>query len=109
MFSILRFVLIVGVIFYYSPVRQPGDGIAVLEAWLAPKKAEPAGTAPQVETGPGHLEAVWQALPNSAKQAVIDGILASPRPSKTDTKATDTLQAADRQLQWRGEGTKPRS
>ena len=39
MFSILRFILIVGAIFYYSPVRQKGEGTAALEAFFTPKAA----------------------------------------------------------------------
>jgi hypothetical protein len=109
MFSVLRFILIVGVIFYYSPVRQGSDGTAALEAWLSPKKAEPAApvAAPLAEKTTGHLEAVWQALPNGAKQAVIDKILTTS--GLTGSEAKDTLQAGDRQPHWRGEPAKPRN
>jgi hypothetical protein len=54
MFSILRFILIVGTIFYFSPVRQRGEGTAAVEAIFTPKKAEPA-------TGSAH------AIDNSAQ------------------------------------------
>lgn len=111
MFSIIRFILIVGVIFYYSPVRQQGEGVAAIDAWLTPKKGESAAalTAPPAESNPGHLETVWQALPNGAKQAVIDKILTTSGLTGPEAKAKDTLQAGDRQPGWRGEAARPRS
>ena len=111
MFSIIRFILVVGVIFYYSPVRQQGEGLAAVDAWLTPKKGEPAAAppAPSSESHPGHLETVWQALPNGAKQAVIDKILTTSGLTPPEAKAADTLQAGDRQPRWRGEVAKPRS
>ncbi|MBM6581343.1 hypothetical protein ILT44_14200 [Microvirga sp. BT689] len=98
MFSILRFILIVGVIFYYSPVRQKGEGTAALEGFFKPKAVEPASPVPApAAEGPGHLETVWKALPDSAKQAVVDKIVASsglslPGPAKP----ADTLRPEDR-------------
>jgi len=93
MFAILRFILIVGAIFYYSPVRQQGEGTAALEAFLAPKKSEPAPVA----DGPGHLESVWKALPDSAKQAVVDKILTTSGFGPTGSAApADTLRPEDR-------------
>lgn len=111
MFAILRFILVVGVIFYYSPVRQQGEGTAAVEAWLTSKKGEPAAAlpAPLTESSPGHLETVWQALPNGAKQAVIDKILTTSGLTGPEAKAKDTLQAGDRQPGWRGEAARPRS
>jgi hypothetical protein len=111
MFAILRFILVVGVIFYYSPVRQQGEGTAAIDAWLTPKKDGPAAVppAPPAESNPGHLETVWQALPNGAKQAVIDKILTTSGLTAPDAKAKDTLQAGDRQPGWRGEAARPRS
>ncbi|QRM28185.1 hypothetical protein [Microvirga sp. VF16] len=100
MFSILRFVLIVGAIFYYSPVRQQGEGTAAIEAFFTPRKSEPAVADP-VPAGdkPGHLETVWKALPDSAKQAVVDKILTtSGFPVAGTTKSTDTLRPEDREL-----------
>lgn len=110
MFSILRFVFIVGVIFYYSPVRQQGEGTAALEALITPKKSESAAAhaAPTSESDSGKLEAVWQALPNGAKQAVIDKILTTSGLSPAETQPTDTLQPSDRQSSW-PHGGKPRT
>ena len=99
MFSILRFILIVGAIVYYSPVRQQGDGAAAIEAIFLPKKSEQASSRPAPASGePGHLETVWRALPDSAKQAVVDKILTSSGlPVARSAKSTDTLLPQDRE------------
>jgi hypothetical protein len=99
MFSILRFVLIVGAIFYYSPVRQQGEGTAAVEAFLTPKKSQPAAGGPASGAdNAGHLETVWKALPDSAKQAVVDRILTtSGFPVAGSTKSSDTLRPEDRE------------
>ena len=111
MFSIIRFILVVGVIFYYSPVRQQGEGMVAMDAWLTSKKGEPAAAmpAPAAESSPGHLETVWQALPNGAKQAVLDKVLTTSGLTAPHAKAKDTRQAAGRQPGWRGEAARPRS
>jgi hypothetical protein len=98
MFSILRFILIVGAIFYYSPVRQQGDALAAIEAFMMPRKSEPATSRPAPAAGePGHLETVWKALPDSAKQAVVDRILTgSGLPVASNARASDTLLPEDR-------------
>ena len=95
MFSFLRFILFVGVIFYYSPVRQKGDGTATLETLFTPKAKE-AAPAPSQENS-GHLETVWKALPEGAKQAVVDKILTSSGfPLAGAAQSTDTLRSEDR-------------
>ncbi len=97
MFSILRFVLIVGVIFYYSPVRQKDAGPDPLQAFFAPKEKEQAATvAAPAEGTSGHLETMWQALPDNAKQAVVEKILTTSGLTPASPKATDTLQPEDR-------------
>ncbi|MBF9195266.1 hypothetical protein [Microvirga terrestris] len=100
MLSILRFILIVGIIFYYSPVRQKGEGTTALEALFTPKASEPlAPTPPAATGGPGHLETVWKALPDSAKQAVVDKILTSSGlPIADASRPADTLKPEDRAL-----------
>lgn len=100
MFSILRFILIVGVIFYYSPVRQKGEGTAALETLITPKKAEAAAASAPLptENGAGKLETMWQALPDGAKNAVIDKILTTSGLTPAQPKPTDTLLPGDRQL-----------
>lgn len=99
MFSILRFIFIVGAIFYYSPVRQQGEAGAAVEALLAPKKTEPAAADREPATSaPGHLENVWKALPDSAKQAVVDRILTSSGlPMAGAARPADTLRPEDRE------------
>jgi hypothetical protein len=96
MFSILRFILIVGAIFYYSPVRQRSDMPASVEALPGRGTTEAAD----------RLETVWQALPESAKQAVLDRILATAGPGAAPK--TDTLQPGDRHPSYRPDGNKPR-
>jgi hypothetical protein len=99
MFSILRFILIVGAIFYYSPVRQQGEGTAAVEAFLTPKKSHPAAGSPAPGAdNAGHLETVWKALPDGAKQAVVDKILTtSGFPVAGPAKSSDTLRPEDRE------------
>ena len=105
MFSIIRFILIVGAIFYYSPVRQQGEGTAAIEAFFTPKKGAPAAPAP-VQEGSGHLETVWKALPDGAKQAVVDKILTTSGLNPVGpAKSFDTLRPEDRELP----ASKPRS
>lgn len=110
MFSILRFILIVGVIFYYSPVRQKGEGTAAIEALFTSKKNGPAAEAPPspAENDSGKLETMWQALPSGAKQAVIDKILTTSGLTPAESKPTDTLQPSDRQPGWHRDAGKPR-
>jgi hypothetical protein len=100
MLSILRFILIVGAIFYYSPVRQQGEGTAALEAFFMPKASEPAAPSrPPAAEGPGHLETVWKALPDSAKKAVVDKIMTtSGFPMADASRPADTLRPEDRAL-----------
>jgi hypothetical protein len=107
MLSIIRFILIVGVIFYYSPVRQQGEGTAAIEAFFTPKKSEPAVPASiPAQDNPGHLETVWKALPDSAKQAVVDKILTTSGLNPVGpAKSSDTLRPEDRELPV----SKPRS
>lgn len=112
MFSILRFIVIVGVIFYYSPVRQKDDGPDILNSFLQPKRAEPAPEAaapPAEDAASGRLETMWQALPEGAKQAVIEKILTTSGLGMAETRSADTLQPGDRQPAWQGGMAKPRS
>jgi hypothetical protein len=100
MFSILRFILIVGVIYYYSPVRDRGEGPDPLQAFFAPKQTEQATPArvstPTADGKAGHLETVWQALPDGAKQAVVDKILTTSGLTPVASKPSDTLTSEDR-------------
>ena len=100
MLSIIRFILIIGAIFYYSPVREKGEGTAAIEAFFTPKAKEPAApTPPPATEGPSHLETVWKALPDSAKQAVVDKIMTtSGFPLADASRPADTLKPEDRAL-----------
>ncbi len=108
MFSILRFILIVGVIFYYSPARQTGDADMTIDSLLTREGDGEAPAAPAPVDGPGRLEAMWQALPESAKQAVLERILTTSGLTQPAHAPRDTLETDDLQPAWRGEGQKPR-
>ncbi|MFD0462083.1 hypothetical protein ACFQY9_09475 [Microvirga aerilata] len=84
-----------------------GEGTAAVEAFFTPKKSEPAAAAPlPAPEGPGHLETVWKALPDSAKQAVVDKILTTSGLNPVGSaKPADTLRPEDRELP----SSKPRS
>lgn len=98
MFSILRFFLIVGTIFYFSPVRQQGEGTAAVEAFFTPKKTEPGAKTAPATGDSGHLESLWEALPDSTKQAVVDRVLStSGFPAVHPAKPSDTLRPEDRE------------
>jgi hypothetical protein len=105
MFSVLRTILIIGVIFYYSPVRQGGAAPASLDGFPGGTK-EAAGPKPAAAEEPasGRLETIWQVLPDQAKQAVVDRILRGPALGGSAPKATDTLLPTDRQLASHGKG-----
>lgn len=115
MFSLLRAVVIIGAIFYYSPVRQshgdawPLDGLL---AWGTQKvDSKSASTEVPAADAPARLETMWKALPDSAKQAVIDKIMATSGlgAGTPSVPAGDTLKPSDRQLPWRGDGKKSSS
>src|SRR4051812_35601632 len=81
MFSALRIVTIVGVIFYLSPVRDLGDGPALRDA--ARRVSRPDTPRPSTDSA-AHLDSLWKLLPDSAKDAVLERILTSalgPAPS----------------------------
>jgi hypothetical protein len=97
MLSILRFVLIVGAIFYYSPVRQKDAGTDAIASFFSPKKTEAPAPAPAATpVSAGHIETMWQALPDGAKQAVVDKILTTSGLT-SPAQPGDTLRPEDRQ------------
>jgi hypothetical protein len=110
MFRLLRAALLVGIIFYLSPVRQGGDPMALAASMLgwigfAPSTEAPARPA----EASAKLETMWRALPGSAKQAVVDEIVnrSGLGPDASKAPAADTLHAGDRKPAWRGEAHKP--
>jgi hypothetical protein len=73
MFSTLRVVAVVGVIYYLSPVRHEDAkaGMEHVVAWGKGLVAPPARDASSAE----RIEALWKALPDDAKQAALDRML----------------------------------
>jgi hypothetical protein len=115
MFSILRFILVIGAIFYYSPVRQGGAAVS-LDALVGSAKSgsEAKAIGARDSEAPARLETVWQALPDGAKRMVVDKILSTAGPVATGSKPVDTLQPGDRQVLSRPgslatDANKPRS
>jgi hypothetical protein len=94
MFSALRIAIIVGLIFYYSPVRQaPGSAAE-----------ETRSTATSTD-----LAALFEVLPEDAKQSIAERIAASilgaaPAPSRAAQllPPTDTLEPEDLRPAWKG-------
>jgi hypothetical protein len=116
MFFALRILIVIGVIFYFSPVRQTGEvpsGIAGVVQWSRDRTAAGA-TSSSTEALAG-LEVLWRGLSDSARKSVMDSLLASnagtpaaPLLEPRQTSPTDTLQPDDLQPAWRGETRKPR-
>jgi hypothetical protein len=111
MFSALRIFVVIGVIFYFSPVRNddsiPGD-IEPIAEW-GKAKAAPEG-ASSLTDGAARLETLWRALPDSAKEALVERLVASSSraqaaspPEARLPSPSDTLQPEDLQPRWRGE------
>jgi len=111
MFWLLRVGLVVGMIFYLSPVRHGGETVAVVDglmAWIGMGPGQgglsPARPAEQGE----RLESLWQALPDAAKRAVVEEVVGKVAPSLAAPKVpVDTLHPRDRLPAWRGEPHKP--
>ncbi|HEX2555832.1 MAG TPA: hypothetical protein VHL98_19200 [Microvirga sp.] len=87
MFFLLRVTLVVGAIFYLSPVR-PGGGRAGLDSPPAPRHGSGVETSSDVLD---EAERLWRSLPREAQEAVIErlrgdlaavleGAGAAPRP-----------------------------
>jgi hypothetical protein len=116
MFFTLRILIVIGVIFYFSPVRQTGEvpsGIAGMVQWSRDRTAASA-TSSSTEAVAG-LEMLWRSLSDGARKSVMDSVLASNSGSPAarlleprQTSPTDTLQPDDIQPAWRGETRKPR-
>lgn len=110
MFSALRIVAIVGVIFYLSPVRDLDERLTLRD--LVQRGMRTQGpTAESVS----QADSLWKLLPDSAKEAVLERMLTSVLGSaslaskqRALAPATDTLQPEDLQPGWRGEAKKPR-
>jgi hypothetical protein len=106
MFSLLRAALVIGAIFYFSPVRQEQDSGLSLEALVG---AATHSSETLTGVAPERLQAAWNALPESARQAVLDKIVpTAPRPGGTARPPqTDTLLPEDHHPAWTGASKKP--
>ena len=135
MFFLLRAGLVIGVIFYLSPLRSSMDapdlgGLvssaldAVTPPPAAPKSSPPEAPPAGVPGTVAEAERLWRNLPPEARQAVLDRLRAqaasslneavaavqAPRPASGEaprTPAGDTLRADDRRPAWRGDALKP--
>ncbi|WP_210485598.1 hypothetical protein [Microvirga antarctica] len=109
MFSLLRVILVIGAIFYFSPVRQGQDSGLSLDGLFGSALHRDSGT-PLSDSSAQRLESVWNALPESAKQAVIDKIIPSRPARAAETlrvPQADTLQPEDHRPAWIGAAKKP--
>ena len=113
MFSLLRAALVIGAIFYFSPARHDSNTDTVTLANLLGAATQPFDTLKETATGsPQRLEAVWNALPDSARKAVVDRIVAAPADNRGEAKRppqTDTLLPEDHRPAWTGTTKKPSS
>jgi hypothetical protein len=77
MFSTLRIAAVIGVIYYLSPVRNEDAlaGIGHVAAW-GKGLVVPTREATREATATERLETLWKALPEDAKQAALDRVLA---------------------------------
>lgn len=101
MFSLLRAALVIGAIFYFSPVRHGSDGALSLDALIG---------AANRTAAPERLEAAWNALPEGAKQVVLDKITPAPNSRTIEARRlpqTDTLLPDDHRPAWSGAVKKP--
>ena len=131
MFFLLRAGLVIGLIFYLSPLRPnleaPSlDGLVasalevVTPAPVSPPAKPAASEAPPAGL-PGTVaeaERLWRSLPPEARQAVLERLKAQAASSlseavtavQTPRSPSGTLRAEDRRPAWRGDAlaaTKP--
>jgi hypothetical protein len=104
MFFLLRAALIIGVIFYFSPVRQEGGSATSLDA--AGWSRDSSRAALDAVDRAGELQSLWQALPGQAKKEAFDRLMASASGLSSDgpVQASDTLMPDDLKPAWRGGG-----
>ena len=108
MSSVLRIAAAIGLIFYLSPARQAPEAPLSLRG-SSGRSADPLSKLP-VSSGTT-VEALWLALPNSAKQALGERLLAGSshlapsRRAQSPMAGRDTLALGDMQPPWQGEGS----
>src|SRR4051794_18727501 len=113
MFSALRIIVVVGVIFYLSPARTGDEPPVRMDELLRWGQADtsqdqtsqdrtPATAAPVAQAA--HLQSLWQALPDSAKRAVVEEVVGMG--SATTAPHADQPHAAEPQPAGRSEARK---
>jgi hypothetical protein len=83
MFSALRIIVVVGVIFYLSPVRTGDEPPVRMDELLRWGQAGAGQDRTAQDTTPtaapatqaAHLQSLWQALPDGAKRAVVEEVV----------------------------------
>ena len=108
MFAPLRITAVIGLIFYFSPLRQPFELPSVFGRGF--------GTADAPRGPVASADEPWRALPAQAKQALLEHLVASAlgaRPSPPVAaelpSPRDTLELEDLQPPWRGDGPSGRA
>ncbi|HEY8565908.1 MAG TPA: hypothetical protein VIL65_10435 [Beijerinckiaceae bacterium] len=99
MFTILRVVVVIGVLAWLSPARQNGNQ----EDFDFRTGAESALVESLLAGGDQRLEAVWATLPPETRRAVAQALLRSGETNRL-AALSDTLTREDRQPAWRGVG-----
>jgi hypothetical protein len=117
MFSALRIVVAVGVIFYLSPVREPLRRTGSAER-AAPVRDAVGATLDEGSSDRHAASAdnLLRALPAAAKQSLLDRLIAAATGSVVSASsdhaagaaATDTLEPEDLKPTWRGAPQRPR-
>jgi hypothetical protein len=110
MFALLRIALVIGAIFYFSPARKTPEGSLSLEALIGASLEAKQPIHGPGEVTPQRLETVWNALPESARRAVLDQVRsgAAPFPLQVlQAPRTDTLQPEDHRPAWVGGARRP--
>lgn len=111
MFFLLRIGLVVGAVFYFSPVRTGGIGADLdLPAALRPgasdrageesdapprpRAPKPAPEAPVAPSGlPDEAERLWRGLPQEARQAVLERLRAEAAAALTGARPPERQPA----------------
>jgi hypothetical protein len=121
MFSALRVLVVIGVIFYFSPARhgnEPPVRMDDLVRWSQDRIGQDRNGQDRIgqdsgsNAGPvaqaGHLQSLWQALPDSAKKAVVEEVvgIGSDAAASHSAQPADQPHVAELQPAARGEAKK---
>jgi hypothetical protein len=110
MLSTLRVAVVIGIIFYLSPVRHGnGRSVSLDDVVKWSQDTVPSGMAAPVEQA-AQLGSLWRALPDGARTALAEQIAGTnpsgstlPAPS---ARAADTLIPDDLKPVWRSDARK---